>query len=311
MKPTENIAVIDVGSNTLRLLIGNLEENKINRHYSARVVTRLGKNIVKNGFLSDEAIKKSINTLKKFKKLSEKFKVSRIIAVGTSALREAKNSRYFCEKIKDITGINIHIISGQKEAYYTLCGVMEQHFTKKDSVFIVDIGGGSTEWIYWNRQQFKFGSLNLGALKIREKYLNIEPYSNESVIEAEKFIEKEIREITPKKKIDKFIAIGGTASTLAMISLKISKYSPEKTHMTEISTNSIKAILQKLISISLEERKKIKGLPFDRADIICCGLLILEKILEHLRVEKVKISENGLLEGVMKKNKDFCYNGLL
>lgn len=311
MKHIENIAVIDIGSNTLRLLIGNLKENKINKLYSDRVVTRLGKNIIKSGLLSAESSKKSINTLKKFKKISEKFNVSCIIAIGTSALREAKNSKDFSETIKKLMGINIHIISGKEEAYYTLCGVMDEKFNKEDSIFLLDIGGGSTEWVYWKKQSVNSGSLLLGALKIKEKFLNIDPYSHESISKAEEFIKKEIEKSLPKIKSDKFIAIGGTASTLGMINMELSNYCPEKTHMSEIDTDKIKEILKKLLSISLEERKKIKGIPSNRADIICSGLLILRQIIEYLNIDKVIISENGILEGIMKKYKNFCYNDLL
>lgn len=308
MKHIENIAVIDIGSNTLRLLIGNLKDNKINKLYSDRIVTRLGNNIIKNGLLSVESSRKSINTLKKFKEISEKYNVSCVIAIGTSALREAKNSKYFCESVKKLTGININIISGEEEAYYTLCGVMNEKYNKEDSIFLLDIGGGSTEWIYWKQQNVNSGSLFLGALKIKEKFLSIDPYSHESISKAEEFIKKEIETFLPKVKINKFITIGGTASTLGMINMGLSNYCPEKTHMSEIDIETIKEILKKLLFISLEERKKIKGIPFDRADIICPGLLILEKIAEYLNVDKVTISENGILEGIMKKYKDFCYN---
>lgn len=308
MKHTENIAVIDIGSNSLRLLIGNLEKNKINKLYSDRTVTRLGKNIVKDGLISAESAEVSINTLKKFKKISEKYNVSCIIAIGTSALREAKNSKHFCETIKNIIGIDIHIISGKQEAYYTLCGVMNENFDKEDSIFILDIGGGSTEWVYWKEQSYDSGSLLLGALKIKEKFLNTDPYYPEFIFKAEEFIKKEIEKFLPQVKIDKLIATGGTASTLAMINMELSEYCPEKTHMSEINMDKIKQILEKLLSISLEDRKKIKGILADRADTICSGLLILEKIAEYLKIEKVIISENGILEGIMKKYKDFCYN---
>ncbi|MCS7163575.1 MAG: hypothetical protein NZ845_01045 [Thermodesulfovibrio sp.] len=311
MKHTENIAVIDVGSNTLRLLIGNVDKNQVIKIYSERVVTRLGRNLDKNGFFDSESLKKSINTLRKFKKISEKFNVSSIIAVGTSALRESKNSKEFCEIVRKTTGINIHVISGQQEAYYTLCGVMDEKFSSKDSIFIVDIGGGSTEWIYGIKGKFSMGSLSLGALKLKENFLFIEPYSQEAIYEAKKFIENEIIKAIPKVKVDEFIAIGGTASTLAMINMNLSKYCPEKTHMSKISLNKLKEILKKLISISLEDIKKIKGIPYDRADIICSGLLILEKIVDYLNIKEITISENGILEGIMKKSKDFCYNGLL
>lgn len=311
MKPTENIAVVDIGSNTLRLLIGNIRKNKICRVYTDRVVTRLGKNLEENGYIKEEAIEDSINALKSFKKLSETFNVSCIIAVGTSALREAKNSSYFCEKVKESTGINVHIISGEEEAYYTLCGIMNEELEKEHSLFIVDIGGGSTEWIEWKDQTFSIGSIPIGAIKIKEKFLNTDSYFEENIESARQFIEKKISIILPKVKIRKFIASGGTASTLAMINFGLSTYQPKKTHMSEIDVIKFKMILKNLLSISIQERKKIKGMPADRADIICAGLIILEKIIDYLNVERLTISEYGILEGIMKNYKKFCYNNPL
>ncbi|GAB5046323.1 Ppx/GppA phosphatase family protein [Thermodesulfovibrio sp. TK110] len=311
MKPTENIAVIDIGSNTLRLLIGNIKANKINKIYTDRVVTQLGKNLIKKGVITEKAINSSIITLKNFKKISEKFNVSCIIAVGTSALREAKNSLYFCKTVKQSTGIYIHIISGKEEAYYTLHGVMDEELKEENSVFIIDIGGGSTEWIHSSRNNFKIGSMPIGALKIKERFLNKEPYSEEEISNAKKFIKEEIRKSLPQVKIDRFITTGGTASTLGMINFELSEYIPEKIHMAEIGVAETKQILKKLLSISLKERKKIKGMPSDRADIICAGLLILEEVADYLNAEKLNISENGIMEGIMKNYKNFCYNNTL
>lgn len=311
MKHTENIAVIDIGSNTLRLLIGNIKANKINKLYTDRVVTQLGRNLIENRVITEKAIDSSIKALKNFKKISEKFDVSCIIAVGTSALREAKNSVYFCKKVRESTGINVHIISGQEEAYYTLHGVMDEEFKEEDSVFIIDVGGGSTEWIHFRKKFFKMGSMPIGVLKIKERYLNIEPYSEEEISNAKNFIKEEVKNSFPQVKINRFIATGGTASTLAMINFGLSEYIPEKIHMSEIDVLKVKQILKKLLSISLEERKKINGMPSDRADIICPGLLILEEIADYLNIEKLTISENGILEGIMKNYKRFCYNSRL
>lgn len=311
MKLTENIAVIDIGSNTLRLLIGNLKENKIHRLYSDRVVTRLGKNLIKNGFIMNESLKLSISALKEFKKISEKFNVFCIIAVGTSALREAKNGKDFCKIVKQSIGIDVHIISGQEEAYYTLCGIIDEELGKENSVFIIDVGGGSTEWVYYSRDNINMGSMPVGALKIKEIFLNSEPYTNENILKAKVFINEKVKKFFPKTKPDKLIATGGTASTLAMIFLELSDYSPEKTHMTSIYTSIIKEMLEKLLSISLQEREKIKGMPPHRANIICQGLLILETIADYLNVDKITISEYGILEGIMKNYRKFCYNNPL
>lgn len=311
MKHTENIAVIDIGSNTLRLLVGEIGGNKFKKLYSARSVTRLGKNLIEKRIIDFESIEKSINTLKEFKNIAEKFRVLCIIAVGTSALREAENAKYFCDLVEKITKIKIRVITAEEEAYYTLCGVMNEKLQIESSIFITDVGGGSTECIYLNNSRININFIPAGAIKINEIFLKEDPPSLESVSEAKKFVVEELEKIFPKLKIDKVVTTGGTASTLAMVNLGLSEYCPEKTHMSMIRVTKIKQILEKLLSVSLKKRKRIKGIPSDRADIICAGLLILETIAEYLNAENVIISENGILEGVMKNYKKFCYNNSL
>lgn len=304
MKHTKNIAVIDIGSNTLRLLIGNFKKNKLNKIYTDRVITRLGQNLTKNFILSEESIKNSIDALIKFKKDLEKYDVFCIIAFGTSALREAKNSKDFCEQVEKLTGIKIRIFTEKEEAYYTFLGVTGK---ENKNIFILDIGGGSTEWIYHN-DELIMDSIPIGVLKIKELFLNEDPLSEEKLRNTKEFIVKELKKRIPSLKIKKIIATGGTASTLAMIYCGINYYCPEKTHNIEISLDKLKSILKELSRIPISERKKIVGLPSDRADIICSGLVILETFLDYLNADILVISETGIIEGVMKNYKSFCYN---
>src|SRR5208282_1997966 len=144
-KPPFPNAAIDIGTNTLRLLIGCVDKGKLIRLSAERVVTRLGRDITKKGILNEDSMRKSIRSLIQFKASIEKYKTHNTTAVGTSALRDASNSHEFIEAVKARTGISINIISGDKEAEFTVLGILGNAITTPSMpAFITDIGGGST-----------------------------------------------------------------------------------------------------------------------------------------------------------------------
>ena len=146
------LASIDIGSNTLRLLLAKVEQNRLVCVHSDRIITRLGNRVDQTGRLQDENIKASLSALKEFSSVISKYRVRRVMAVATSALREASNSDAFVKRVFDATGISIKVIPGEKEAELTLKGILAAFPASESrvlppSMFILDIGGGSTEWI--------------------------------------------------------------------------------------------------------------------------------------------------------------------
>lgn len=307
MKHTEIIAVIDVGSNTIRLLIGKLEDGKIERIFTDRAITRLGWNLNKTNKLYSKSLLKSIIKIKEFKVISEKYNAIQIIAVGTSALREALDGKLFCDKAEELAGINIKIISGEEEAFYTLEGIKLMLPYSTDSLFAVDIGGGSTEWIYSEKGKINKGSIDIGVLKSYKEFFKSDPPTDLEINQFQKFLKDKIMKNIPCIKIDKIIATGGTAVTLAMLDLSIDAYLPEKINMREIHIAKLKDLVKEISKMTLKERKKIKAL-LDRADIILPGLIILESISDRVEAKKIMVSDYGLMEGIMKNYKNFCYN---
>ncbi|MDI1472502.1 MAG: hypothetical protein QMD43_05475 [Thermodesulfovibrio sp.] len=306
-KPIENIAVIDIGSNTIRLLIGKFEDGLIKRIYTDRTVTRLGQDLAFTKKLNQNSIEKSIETISKFKVIAENFKSNLIIAIGTSALREAEDGILFCGKVQKNTGLRVYILSGEEEAFFTFEGILINLPYSTHPIFAIDIGGGSTEWIYsLNNNIFK-GSLNIGALKA---YSNFFKDNNEkkAIINFLNFLKDIISKTIPNLKTKTIIATGGTSITLAMIDLQISSYLPEILHGQKISSKKLRKIVEKISSTPYEIRKNIMGILPDRVDIILPGLLILESIVNYVEAETIIVSDHGLMEGVMKNYMKFCYN---
>lgn len=310
MKPTKRVAVIDVGSNTIRLLIADISGREIKKVHTERVVTRLGKKIEKNKVLNKESIKKSIEFLEKFKSIVESFNVHRLIAVGTSALRDAKDGEIFCNFVREKIGIDLKIISGDEEAYFTLEGVKAGIPNLKPPLFTVDIGGGSIDWVYQNRFTER-GSINYGVIKLYERFFTSEIDLNSAYENLKEFINQLINSSIPRKEVKNLIATGGTPVTLALIENKQAEYSPDSVHGTVLSTEKLKKMVKEVILTGLKNWENSIYIPQDRFDLLLPGMVILETFAEYLKAESIIISDYGIIEGIMINYERFCYNNKL
>lgn len=310
------IAVIDVGTNTIRLLVGCVKEGKIVRIATNRFVTRLGKDLQRTGRLNPDSVERSVISIIKLKELCKKYGVQKIIALGTSALREAKTSKEFLADIKRDTGIDIEIISGEKEAELTLKGVLASGVRGQESgekeyqtYFIVDIGGGSSEWILDARvegknSEVRMGSIPIGAVKLFETFIKHDPPAPEELIHMKNLVSQQFFMALNSTLITRLsslslIATGGTATTIAAMDMGMDEYDRDKIHLHKISLPALKTIYKKLTMLPHNERSKIKGLELERADIIISGTLILLALMETLNIEEVIASDYGLLEGAL------------
>lgn len=307
MKHIENIAVIDIGSNSIRLLIGTFQNKTIKRVCSDRVVTKLGKNLIYTKKLNSEAIDKSIDIINKFKALAEKYEANIIIPIGTSVLREAEDCLIFCENVSKITGLHIKIITGDEEAFYTLEGIKLGLSLYRDFI-ATDIGGGSTEWIYEKNNNIFKGSLSIGALKVSIDLTNNGFFDVNEIRNFKRHINHLIYNNLPKINFKYLISTGGTSVTLGIINLKLDRYIPEIIHGHTISFDKLKQIVEKIIKTPYKEIKNIPGISPDRVDIIIPGFIIIESLMEYLKTDYLVISDYGLMEGIMKNYKNFCYN---
>lgn len=316
-----NIAAIDIGTNTIRLLIGSFENSHLKRIHADRAVTRLGRDLLKTGLLQEDVIQKSILALHDFRNICDTHNVQKITAVGTSALREALNSQDFLNRVKKETGIAIEIIPGEKEAELTVKGIFSDNskFNIHDSTFfIVDIGGGSTEWIVSKGQGsgvkgqehskfLRMGSLPLGAVKLYETFIKHDPPAPDELLKTGDYISKCLHNtfnasLLTLKPSPSLIATGGTPATLASIDMGLESYDGDKVHMHAISNLNIHRIFENMLSMPIGKRRQIQGIEPERADIIIPGTLILMAIIKSLNAMDVLISDYGLLEGLLYSN---------
>ncbi|MBI4710393.1 MAG: hypothetical protein HY759_04750, partial [Nitrospirae bacterium] len=194
------LAAIDIGTNTTRLLIGKVKRNGIERIYSERIVTRLGEGISGRGLITKKAIKRGIEALEKFSNVISRPDVLRTSVAATSALRDAKNRDEFLKKAKEAAGFDIEVISGEKEARMTSAGMLTG-ITPPVSALMTDIGGGSTELIFFRRKKPELvHSLNLGVVYLADKYMKHDPLLK---TELQRMDNEISRRITPAAKVFK------------------------------------------------------------------------------------------------------------
>lgn len=300
----KNIAAIDLGTNTIRLLIGRPKQNKkFDILYSDQKITRTGQGLSRDGYLKKRSINKIISVLWDFKDKIDSSGVKKIIVVATSALREAKNSEELIGEIKLKIGFDVNIISGEEEGRLTLLGVTNGIGRTYSNALIVDIGGGSTEFIRVQRERLKkILSVDLGVVSLTEGYLLSDSVNKKEILEIDKEILKKILAIGKELRIEKgmnLIGTAGTFTTLVAIDLAIKVYNPERVNGHVLTLKKIKDIFKILICATLKERKRILGLERGREDLIIPGTAIVIKIMEHFHCKEVIVSDYGLREGIL------------
>lgn len=307
-------AAVDAGSNTIRLIIGSIKDNKLSRIYADRAITRLAQDLRETGKLGEENITKSISALKKFSQLISRYGATHIRAVGTSAIREAENSKEFMDRAFKEAGILIETISGLREAELTLKGVLLGFKGINRPTLIIDIGGGSTEWVAHGSksadERLLSGTIPIGAVKLHDRFIKTDPPSQSDISAMNSEIEAMLEQgILKRVRNDSFrirhiIGTGGTITTLASLDLKLAEYDPERVHMHRLPIGKLYRIKNVLVSLPLRERANITGLEPCRADLIIPGIMLTIRLLELFKCDEITVSDYGLLEGILKEISD-------
>ncbi len=294
------LASIDLGSNSTRLLIAEVNDQGLNVLTRMHIVTKMSEKIEQTGVISTEAFKRVNSALRNFKKLLIENDVDDVFIVGTAALRDAKNSEEIIENIKRKYDFEVEVLSGHEEGITTSIGVL--HFMENTENFlIIDIGGRSTEFIYEFENKIISKSLNLGVVTLSEKYFSNLPISQELIDEAKLKIETELSQLDIKDKKN-VIGVSGTALSLASIFLDQKNFNEEELHEITIDIDNVKEINNRLLKMSEAEIiTKFRGIDPKRAATITSGVFLLEIILSHYSNSPIIISKNDILEGLILK----------
>jgi exopolyphosphatase/guanosine-5'-triphosphate,3'-diphosphate pyrophosphatase len=296
------VASIDIGTNTILLLISEVKRGKIHPLFEMETVVRLGEGVQKNKMLLKEAMERGLQTLAQYLKRCQAMEVQKIFAAGTSALREAKNSEDFLKGAKEKLNLSIEVISGEEEAQLSFLAVANDLKEVKKPVLVVDVGGGSTEFILGKGDQISHWiSLPLGSVRFTEEFLCSDPIQEEEWEKMERKIQGHLVNIPHSKEPPSMVAVGGTATTLASVEMGLEEFIAEKIHHFILKKGELGKQLLRYRSKTIEERKKIPGLPVARADVILAGGTILYLAMEELKCSSVLISCHGVRYGLLYK----------
>lgn len=293
--------VIEIGTNSIKFCLAEKKMDRIQILLDEDIVTRLGERQSETGKMSDVAMQRTVIAIKDCLNTAHKFKVDRIVGVGTMALRVASNAQEFLQQVYSECGLSIKIISREKEAELSYKGAVSSLPIKNINCLVVDIGGGSTEFIWGTANKIEsIVSLNLGVVYLTEKFLISNPPTDSELHNASQEIKNLlIKNRIMRKKSDQLIGVGGTITTMIAIKYGMTEYIPEKIRAAKLDIKDVKAQIGIFKSKTVEERKKIAGLPPERADVILAGALIVYAVLQNLQFDSLIGSDRGLRHAVL------------
>ncbi len=301
-KNLEKIGIIDLGSNTARLVIVEMLGDG---HFvvidQIKESVRLGKDMERDGFLKPQRIAETIKTLKMFRKLCDAYEIERIIAVATAAVRRAKNQRSFLDEIVANTGIKLKVLSAEEEATYVYRGVINTMDIPKG--LILEIGGGSTKVIYYNRRNLlHYETLPFGAVTLTDLFGLDGLTSSEQTEKIEEFIVEQISRIDWLKELDpetQLIGCGGSFRNLCKIVKMKNKCQLPLLHNYNVATEDFESVYETIKTLDLDKKKRIKGISSARADLLPSAFAVAHAFTKYLNFSNIVISACGLREGIM------------
>jgi exopolyphosphatase/guanosine-5'-triphosphate,3'-diphosphate pyrophosphatase len=296
---SHRVAVIDVGSNSSRLLVADVADGEVAKLERQSRVTRLGRGVDLSGHLSAEAIEEACAAIGDYVEICEEAGVEAVATIATSAVRDASNGAAFVAELRERFTLSARVLEGDEEARLTYLGATHERPPAQPTL-VIDIGGGSTELIVGSGSEISFQvSLQAGVVRHSERHISTDP---PTAVELEA-LAADVRGIIEVGSHGEAsgaraaIAVAGTPTSLAAIDLELDPYDPERVHGHVLSLESIQRLLSRLASAPLEERVRIPGLHADRAPTIIAGVVILIETMRAFGLERIRVSEHDILYG--------------
>ncbi|GAB4135883.1 MAG: hypothetical protein Fur0041_10240 [Bacteroidia bacterium] len=300
------IAVVDLGTNTFNLLIAEIPSGaRFQTFYSEKLPVRLGEGGINKGYIAEAAYLRGLEAMDNYASTCRQFNADKILAFATSAVRNASNGKQFAEDVLQRTGISIQIIDGAKEAEYIYKGVAAALQFNETHSLIIDIGGGSTEFIIASKDGLKWKqSFEIGASRLLQKFTPSDPISAEEVQRIEEYLTVTLQpmfEAARAHEVNELIGASGSFESLA--DMVVARFHPEQKidHATEYPFNleECEILHNELLRSTREERLHMKGLVAMRVDMIVISAILVEFIIRQLGIPSMRMSAYALKEGVL------------
>jgi len=280
------VGVVDLGTNSTRLLVADVDDGRVEEIERRTEITRLGEGVDERRKLLPLPIARVRNVLAEYRRELDAQGAERVLAIGTSAVRDAENGEAFLGEAEWSYGFASRLLSGGEAAELTRRGVANGR-ELGNGTLVLDIGGGSTELITADSRK----SLDIGSVRLTERFLLSDPPTRDELDACA----GAVRKVLPALGPDSAIGVAGTITTLA--ALELGRYDPEEVHGYRLSREGVEAQLERLASLPLAERRELPGLEPERAPVIVGGALIVDEVLRRYGLDELEISERDLLHG--------------
>ena len=299
------VAVVDIGTNSTRLLVAEVDgDGGVTELERRSVVTRLGQGVDATGALADEAMSRVFATLGDYRRAIDAHGATRAVAVLTSAVRDAANGATFTARVRDDYGLDARTIAGDEEARLSFLGATSERADDDGGpVVVIDIGGGSTEYVVGEgRDVLFFVSTQAGVVRQSERHLRSDPPKRDELDALRTEVRGTIAEAVPadvRERTATGIAVAGTATQLAAIDQRLEPYDAEKVHGHRLTLERCEELLGELASVTEEERRRTRGLDPNRAPTIVAGAAMLAEGIRAFGLDAVEVSEHDILLGMV------------
>ena len=298
------VAVVDIGTNSTRLLIADVEGERVTAELVRESrVTRLGQGVDATGRLADEAMERVFAVLADYRRMIDEHGATATVAVLTSAVRDAANGAEFTEVVRERYGLDARTIPGAEEAHLTFLGATSERDHARDDgeIVVVDIGGGSTELVVGHGGEVSFFvSMQAGVVRYTERHLDHDPPQPAELDALAREAGRTIAESVPaeiRERVTHAVAVAGTATSAAAIDLALEPYDPTKVHGHALSVATLEDELARLAAMANEQRRGVPGLHPDRAPTIVAGVVLLREVLRAFSLQNAEVSEHDILRG--------------
>jgi len=292
------LAAIDIGTNSVKLLVGRVTGQRVSPLLHRSIITRLGEGLQRTGEISPEAADRTLTALAELRSLARERSAERLEAVGTLVFRAAKNGRAFVERVAREAGLEIRVLSGEEEATLSFLGATGA--SKAPQVLGIEIGGGSTQIMVGTHSTLHASwSLPMGAVTLTEEFLGTDPPAAEEMMAMSAAIRRHLQQVVARVGKDgELVGIGGTVSAILTQLRKSDGCDPREFHQTSVSFETLSALSIHLSLKTVADREQM-GIEKGRADIITAGAWILTAAMSHLQAGELRASAHGLRHGLL------------
>ena len=297
------VAAIDCGTNSIRLLIADIDGNNFREVVRDMEIVRLGQGVDQTGQFHPDAITRTLTAVDKFAAEIVKRGVEKIRFCATSATRDATNRHLFVDGVRERLGIEVEVISGNEEAALSFAGAIQDLDPSQGPFLVVDIGGGSTEFVFGTTSVESARSVNIGCVRMSERHFANDPATTEQVELARKDIQAAIAIAAAEVPITKaktLVAVAGTATTVAAAGLNLAEYDRYAIHLARISATQVHDASAMFLRRNREERVSLGYMHPGRVDVIGAGSLVLSEIMKATGASEFVASESDILDGMAR-----------